>query len=160
VTLADQLLLILVTMAAQLQNRESQDSKHIMSFLSDPAPAHAQVIPNHNNHDTQISTAKKTTIETPVSDPVVLLGRSVYCSRAALPFAAPFVTGVLAALGSHDDAAAGARRSTVAMAAAKLILGNPDMSKTVKSQRSSWIWLLSSQNLRNPTVHHQQHRKI
>jgi hypothetical protein len=49
VTLADQLLLILVTMAAQLHEQESQDSKHIMSFLSDPAPAHAQVIPNHKN---------------------------------------------------------------------------------------------------------------
>jgi hypothetical protein len=44
--------------------------------------------------------------------------------------------------------------------AAKLILGNPEMSKNVKSHRSSWIWLLSSQNLQNPTVHHQQHRKV
>jgi hypothetical protein len=49
VTSADRLLLIPVTMAAQLHERESQDSKHIMSFLSDPTPAHAQVIPNHNN---------------------------------------------------------------------------------------------------------------
>jgi hypothetical protein len=39
-------------------------------------------------------------------------------------------------------------------------LGTRRCQKTVKSHRSSWIWLLSSQNLRNPTVHHQQHRKV